>query len=507
MTIKDLKDKISANGSFKIKVDKFLEKKFGFKERISSKMEADINAFNKELSDNGIKMTLSGKTKTSLLDFKDGNKFSQITFSLVAEKATIDNENRGIITVEGNNTKALRPYQSKAISQLNDALKEKPNNFSGLLVIPTGGGKTFIATYWMLKHKVNKDVKVLWLAHRHSLLDQAFETIFNTCTKDVLDTKDKVSYHIISGAHENTSDIRKETDIIIAGKDSFQNLGLTRLIDNWAKHQAEILIVVDEAHHAPAKTYRNIIDRIKACKGLKVNVLGLTATPIRTAKKEQGLIEKMFPDQHIDGGIDLKKLINTNVLAKPRFKECEEKFVFDGDLSNEQIKTIEAFDKLPKELAEKIVKNAPRNNAILKEYKKGEYGKTIIFAIDQDHATTLQGLFKGYLGEDKVATVISGVRAGVTKTNISREANQRAIEEFRKPNSKLEVLINVNILTEGVDIPDVRSIFLTRPTTSTILMTQMIGRGLRISEGKTECKIVSFIVDFGNHGFFTNVML
>ena len=131
MTIKELKDEISKseNGSFKIKLDKFLKENFKFKERISSKMEADIRAFDKELSGNGIKMTLSGKTKTSLLDFKDGNKFSQITFSLVEQKATIDNENRGTIIVKGNSTKNLRTYQLTAVSQLNEALRKKSEDF------------------------------------------------------------------------------------------------------------------------------------------------------------------------------------------------------------------------------------------------------------------------------------------------------------------------------------------------------------------------------------------
>lgn len=99
---------------------------------------------------------------------------------------------------------------------------------------------------------------------------------------------------------------------------------------------------------------------------------------------------------------------------------------------------------------------------------------------------------------------MSAVRDGITGVGISREENQRNLEAFRQ--GKLDVLINVNILTEGVDLPKTKTVFLARPTVSTILMTQMVGRALRGSgAGETNTTyIVSFIDDWGEHIAWVN---
>ncbi len=503
--INSIKEKIenSTDKKYKIRLDKFLTENFSFENNITPKIKEKIDIFEKELLKTEIVMTLRNTVKQSLLtDFKNKKDFKQITFELKQEK-TFDNENQGSIEiVEGNASMELRNYQAEAILQLNTKIKETPNHFKGLLVVPTGGGKTFIAMYWLMKYKINEGAKVLWLAHRHSLLDQAKDTLINASYKNILPDKDVISYHIISGIHDKPVEIKKDTDIIFAGKDSLQNIGLKFLLENWVKYQKEVFIVIDEAHHATARTYRNIVDKIENYdKNLKINILGLTATPIRTAEKEQGLIERVFPNGIIDGGISLKKLINDGHLANPNFEKCKTNFKFERELSEKEINRINNSD-LPPDLAGIIAANSDRNNFIFEKYKNGNYGKTIIFAIDQIQARTLKGIFdKKY--EGKVGIVVSGTFTSFTNASVSREDNQKTLAQFKEKGG-LDILINVNILSEGVDVPDVQTIFLTRPTTSTILMTQMIGRGLRRSEGKTECKIVSFIDEIDKKIYWEN---
>ena len=106
----------------------------------------------------------------------------------------------------------------------------------------------------------------------------------------------------------------------------------------------------------------------------------------------------------------------------------------------------------------------------------------------------LSGLFQLFnhagIPADFIVSSVKDMTLGVT---ISREENERKIEDYR--NGKLKVLVNVNILTEGVDLPQTKTVFLARPTVSTILMTQMIGRALRgqAAGGTSEAYIVSFI--------------
>ena len=98
-----------------------------------------------------------------------------------------------------------------------------------------------------------------------------------------------------------------------------------------------------------------------------------------------------------------------------------------------------------------------------------------MFAVSVPHAVQLASLFrKAGIAADYV---VSELRDPVTGVTVSREDNERKLEEYRKGN--LQVLVNVNILTEGVDLPKTRTVFLARPTVSTILMTQMVGRALR----------------------------
>ena len=123
-----------------------------------------------------------------------------------------------------------------------------------------------------------------------------------------------------------------------------------------------------------------------------------------------------------------------------------------------------------------------------------KYGQTLVFALNIQHAIELKGVFEKY----GIACdfIVSDIRDAFTNVTISREENIEKIHRFR--NGEIEVLINVNILTEGVDLPNIQTVFLTRPTISTILMTQMIGRALRGEKagGTKEAYIVSFVDDW-----------
>jgi len=409
---------------------------------------------------------------------------------------TVQVEYSGQIQVNaGKNPRELYAHQIEAIKKLDEKNKSP---FEGLLVLPTGGGKTLTAVNWLLRNFINKRKKVLWIAHRHELLDQAFEAVKFSAYPSLLNDVDRFRYRVISGhpKHDRPVNIQPTDDIIIASKDSL-NSGLKYLLENWIKHSDGILLVVDEAHHATAKTYRKLINDIK--QNLKergkiegFRMLGLTATPFRTDGSEQGLLKKVFADDIIFSE-HLRTLINRGILSEPTFENLETQLDFYRELTDKDIKAIENFDKLPKDVAERIAKSSIRNKRIVDHYveNREKYKPLLIFAVDIQHAIALNGLFKARkINSDFVVSKIVDANTGVT---ISVKENSEKIKRFRR--GELEVLINVEMLTEGVDLPNVQTVFLTRPTTSTILMTQMIGRALRGQKagGTEKAYVVSFI--------------
>lgn len=408
----------------------------------------------------------------------------------------IENYNaREITPAAAKNPRQLYEHQIDAIADLDKINKKE--SFKSLLVLPTGGGKTLTAVWWLLKNAVDKGKKVLWIAHRHLLLEQAADTFINNAYADTMVNRTVFNYRIISGMHDKPIHIKKDDNVIIAGKDSLIR-SLDKLND-WLKDE-EIYLVVDEAHHAVAKSYKKIIRYVEENAG-SVKLLGLTATPFRTSDNEKGALKQIFTDD-IVYKTDLMHLIKKDILATPVFKEFNTDISFSEPLGVKALKNIENLDIIPEDIANEIAENSERNRFIVDKYIENyeTYGPTIVFALNRSHAIALNTIFneRGKKYGIKSDFIISSVRDMATGITISDEDNERKIKEYK--DGKIQVLINVNILTEGTDLPKTHTVFLTRPTTSTVLMTQMVGRALRglKAGGTDDAYVVSFIDDWNN---------
>ena len=131
----------------------------------------------------------------------------------------IENINAQTITPAlGKNPRQLYEHQEEAIRKL-DAM-DKRGSFRTLLVLPTGGGKTLTAAYWLLRNAVDQNKKILWLAHRHLLLEQAAEAFARNAYTDTMVNRTVFNYRIISGMHDKPVHIQKTDRILIASKDS-----------------------------------------------------------------------------------------------------------------------------------------------------------------------------------------------------------------------------------------------------------------------------------------------
>lgn len=415
-----------------------------------------------------------------------------------------------IFPKKGTNIRTPYEHQKKAMEALDKMNQE--SSYSTLVVLPTGGGKTYTASMWLLKNAIDK--KILWIAHRQMLLDQAAESFQKFAYKEVVPHISSFCFRIVSGAssHDRTSDIRSSDNLLIVSKDSIGR-NIERL-DKWLEGEKELYLIVDEAHHSTAKTYRKVIDYVKA-KIPDLKIIGLTATPFRTAEEEQGLLAKIYTDGifngqvvHGDVGITyqigLKELINRQILAKPIFESFYTDEEYGDSLGVDAWENIQHLDILPDEVAQQMADSAARNKLIVETYKakQDEYGQTILFAVNVIHAIQLTSLFKK--AGIKADFIVSSVRDAATGVTISREDNEKKLEDYR--NGKLQVLINVNILTEGVDLPKTKTVFLARPTVSSILMTQMVGRALRSTAagGTSSAYIVSFVDHWNEHIAWVN---
>lgn len=401
---------------------------------------------------------------------------------------------------KGTNTRTPYEHQKNAMACL-DKINTSPA-YSTLVVLPTGGGKTYTASMWLLKNALDKKKKILWIAHRQMLLDQAAESFQKFACTEVIPHISSFRFRVISGAssHDRTSDIQPSDNLLIVSKDSIGR-NLDRL-DKWLAGEQELYLIVDEAHHSTAKTYRKVIDYVRS-KVPSVKLIGLTATPFRTAEDEQGLLAKIYSDD-IAYQIGLKELINRQILSKPIFEAYYTDEEYGDSLGLDAWESIQHLDVLPDDIAEQIAVSAARNKLIVDTYraKQEQYGQTIVFAVNVVHAIQLSALFNK--AKIKADFIVSDVKDSITGVTISRAENERKLEAYRE--GHLQVLINVNILIEGVDLPQTKTVFLARPTVSSVLMTQMVGRALRgtAAGGTSEAYIVSFVDNWNEHIAWVN---
>lgn len=389
----------------------------------------------------------------------------------------------------------IMPHQSEAVKAMTKYFKlqkDMPGR-SGVVVMPTGSGKTYTAVTWLLKDAVAKGYKVVWLVHRQELIEQTFNEFRKMAP--LLKGSDVKKFTVlpVSGIHLSMSMARR-ANVYVCGIQSVANKNGYRHIAGilGTAGKEKVVVVVDEAHHATSASYQKVLNRIKVLNPNMV-LLGLTATPYRMNEYEQNKLQSMFNiNSNISKGIGkkgfvyeitLKELIASGFLADPQYIPVYTKIVgeIEYDCTDEDEEFFNKFGELSERLKTQIAESAARNNIIINEYLDNhkKYGKTLVFAVNQIHAEKLCELFN---------------KAGISCDYAisSRSDSQDVIRRFK--DNEFEVLINVQILTEGSDVPDIQTVFLTRQTNSDSLLMQMIGRGLRgeKAKGTKTANIVAF---------------
>lgn len=350
---------------------------------------------------------------------------------------------------------------------------------AGLVVLPTGGGKTVVAAHWLLRNVIARGGRVLWLANRQGVLRQAFKT-FRRLANLAYPDRRTLDLIAVSSEFAKWSSVSRDHGVIFASVQSSvleSNRGfVTELLADAGQNA---FVVVDEAHHAVAPRTLDLLTEVKRAG---VRLLGLTATPIRMDDGDQKRLGALF-DAAIIHQVSRTELSNRGILAVPSTETVKTEINVEKDMDAADLKHLERYGELGPNVLARLGKNAHRNGLIVEQYIKHQekYGPTIVFAADTLHAQTLAGEFQ---------------KRGVVRTDYvdySRKGASEIIDKYSR--GDLDVIVNVQMLTEGFDAPRTRTVFIARPTRSESLVVQMVGRALRGPKagGNDRANLVTFL--------------
>ena len=333
----------------------------------------------------------------------------------------------------------LFDYQEDMKERIEKALRL---HRSVMAQMPTGTGKTYLLTAVIDSFVSNNPKEKVWIvAHRRELVSQIDETVRKFHSYSVPNTSSLLS--------------------------SVKAMSIQWLMRHYDEIEEEPgMIVIDEAHHALAKTYKEMWERFPNAK-----FLGLTATPCRLNGKGftdlfDVLVQSWSVPEFISKGrlatydfVSIKSDGVTHLLI-----DSLQKRGADGDYQNKEMDML--LNKKPS--IERLYRS-------LEEFGKDRKG--IVYAININHAQKITKLYQEH-----------GVKAIAIDSKTPATERQQDIEAFKK--GDIQVLVNVDIFSEGFDCPDVEFVQLARPTLSLAKYLQMVGRGLRVAKGKKNCVII-----------------
>lgn len=343
----------------------------------------------------------------------------------------------------------LREHQKDAKARIFDAWD---NADAVMLQMPTGTGKTYLFTS-VVKDLLNhykehrQQLNILVVAHRTELIDQISASL----------SRYGIPHGFIQGNREQHLWQRVQVGSIFSLLTSRNEVNVKRKNFDY--------IIVDEAHHSLADTYKHLFETFP-----KAKKLGVTATPWRFNHEPfTSLYQQLITTPQVSW------FIKKGLLADFEYVSIRPDSNIQRMIDNAKVAPMGEF--MSEELEEAF--NCQRIRAkVYEAYKKFANGrKGIIYAISKSHAANLAALYN-----------VKGVSAVAIDCDTPKDERKNLIDDFK--NGKIQVLVNVEIFTEGFDCPDVSFIQLARPTRSLALYLQQVGRGLRVLPNKEKTIII-----------------
>lgn len=343
----------------------------------------------------------------------------------------------------------LRQHQIDAKRQIFEAWD---NYDSVMLQMPTGTGKTYLFVslindllqYYKERHK---ELHILIIAHRTELIDQISASL----------SRYGISHGIVQGNREQQLWHRVQVA-------SIQSILSARNQINTIRQKFDY-IIVDEAHHSLANTYKQLFETFPDAKKL-----GVTATPYRLNHETfLPLYQKLITTPQISW------FIANHLLADFDYVSIRPDSMIQHMIDNTEVAQTGDFANADLDIT---FNQRPIRAKLFDAYQKYAWGrKGIIYAINKSHAYNIASLYSS-----------KGVKSVAIDCDTPKEERLQMIEAFRQ--GDIRVLVNVEIFTEGFDCADVSFIQLARPTCSLALYLQQVGRGLRVVEGKEKTIII-----------------
>ena len=396
----------------------------------------------------------------------------------------------------------LHDFQTDVYAKLRELLRNGTGS-AGLLSLPTGAGKTRVAVEAVVDHLAltggRKNV-VIWVAQSAELQQQAWECfrqVWQTPPQrtDGVEIPRRGALKLICGWGSRSAD-----DVVVGGGPTVLIAGIQQL-GSWLKGGHQFFedfpynrlaaVVVDETHRVIAPQHRDVLVALKVravhqWSPLKTSapIVGLTATPWRTINEENDPLRKFFqrnlltPELLTHGPIGelQKRRILARVIPERLYSPDS------PQMTHRQQAEYEQFRKLPNDYLETLGRSPERNGKILDRLLKlPSSSSTLVFACSVEHASILT-LALNRAHQQTVAALVTG------KTPRSERFD--VLAAFRA--GKIRFCCNVGVLTTGFDAPKVDVVCLTRPTSSSLLYEQMVGRGLRGPKngGTRSCRVL-----------------
>ena len=354
---------------------------------------------------------------------------------------------------------SLRDYQIENKIKIYDAWKK---HRSVMLQMPTGTGKTrvFVSIAkdlhnWGAKNK--RAVRVLILAHRKELIEQISENV-------------GLKYGLAHGLIVSQNVEQRKYPFQVGSVPT-----LNRRLFKWSSNDFDV-IIIDEAHHVKAQSYRNILKEYP-----KAKILGVTATPYRL---NGAGFRPEFDDLIVSPSIS--EFIKAGHLSDYEYYSIRPESHLQADIDGMAVNM--DGDYLDSAMSAVMDKDEIRANIVNSYLTIANGKKGIVYTVNKEHSRHLKERF-----------CREGIKAEVVDSDTPREERDKIVSKFRR--GDITVLLNVNIFSEGFDCPDVEFVQLARPTKSLSMFLQQVGRGLRTSEGKDKVIILDNVGLFNKFGF------
>lgn len=333
----------------------------------------------------------------------------------------------------------LRPYQVEAVTGVIDSIV---GSKSALVVMPTGTGKTVCFAHIARQ----RQGRVMVIAHREELVQQAADKI-RTVTGQSPD---------IEMAEYKAGRMYKSPVVVASVQTLCARMGSLDRMQKFVPHEFDLL-VIDEAHHATADSYRRVIGHFT--KNAKLRVVGFTATPDRTDKAALGMVFESVAYKY-----EIMQAMDDGWLCPI---ETQQVIVKDMDFSH--VRTV-AGDLNQGELASIMEQEKVLHKVVTPTIEIAKGRRTLVFASSVAHAERMSEIFNRH-----------GVTAAIVHGGTFKDERRRILNAYN--DGKIQVLCNCGVATEGFDSPGIEVVAIARPTTSRALYTQMVGRGTRVLPG------------------------